>query len=83
MMSGLLVCKEGQPVDTKKQSTRFPLRLPEDLDAEIRTLAQGKGDRPPSGINDTIVLLLREALKSRREKQEPQPGNRTPVLLAA
>ena len=67
----------------KKASERFPLRLPADLDAEIRAMAQGDGDRPASGINETIVFLLREALKTRKAKQEDGSGQWLPELLAA
>lgn len=65
----------------KKTSERFPLRLPTDLDAEIRKLAQGDGKRPPAGINETILFLLREGLKS--VKSETTPGQWEPALMAA
>jgi hypothetical protein len=74
--------KGDPPVDNpKKASERFPLRLPADLDAEIRAIARGDGTNPPSGINDTIVFLLREALKARKEKRETEPGNWLPAPL--
>lgn len=72
--------------DRKKTSERFPLRLPIDLDAEIREIAKGDETHPPSTINDTIVYLLREALRARKEKQgmkETEPGQWEPTLLAA
>lgn len=65
----------------KRASERFPLRLPSDLDEEIRKLARGDGTRPPAGINDTILFLLREGLKS--IKQESESGNWEPALMAA
>lgn len=69
--------------DENKKLSRFPLRLPPDVDAEVRALARGEGDRPPSGINETIVFLLREALKARKEKREKSPGPRVPVRLGS
>lgn len=65
----------------KKASERFPLRLTEELDAEVRKLAQGDGTRPPAGINDTILFLIREGLKN--VKKADASGNWTPELMAA
>ena len=65
----------------KKASERFPLRLPEEMDAEIRALAKGDGKRPPAGINDTILFLLREGLKA--VKSEKESGNSAPLPMAA
>ena len=65
----------------KKASERFPLRLPEDVDAEIRALAKGDGKRPPAGINDTILFLIAEGLKSL--KSEDKPGQWESALIAA
>lgn len=56
---------------SKKDSTRFPLRLPPELDTEVRELAQGDGKRPPAGINDTILFLIREGLKAIKSEKEP------------
>lgn len=72
--------------DRKKASERFPLRLPADVDAEIREIAKGDASHPPSTINDTIVYLLREALRARKENQgkaEKEPGRWVPALLVA
>ena len=52
---------------TKKTSARFPLRLPDDIDAQVRDLARGDGKRPPAGINETILFLIQEGLKKRKE----------------
>lgn len=60
---------------TKRASERFPLRLPEDLDAKIRMLARGDGRRPPAGINETILFVLREGLKA-LESEQPRPAGR-------
>lgn len=65
----------------KKSSERFPLRLPGDLDAEIRKMAQGDGRRPPAGINDTILFLLREGLKA--VKKDNPSGPKSAVLANA
>lgn len=67
----------------KGASERFPLRLPTDLDAEIREIAKGDAAHPPSTINDTIVYLLREALRVRKERAEKSPGPMFPALLHA
>lgn len=64
-----------------KLTGRFPLRLPEDLDAEIRALARGTSNRPPAGINDTIVFLIRKGLKAL--KAEQASGNSEPLPIAA
>lgn len=74
------------PPDRKGASERFPLRLPVDLDAEIREIAKGDTTHPPSTINDTIVYLLREALRTRKERQgktEREPGPDSLYLMAA
>lgn len=55
----------------KKNSERFPLRLPEEVDAEIRALAKGDGKRPPAGLNDTILFLIQEGLKAIKSEKEP------------
>lgn len=75
MMSGnTLVMKGGSTVDKlKKASERFPLRLPEEVDTEIRALAKGDGKRPPAGINDTILFLIQEGLKAIKSEKEPGP----------
>jgi len=54
--------------DEKKPSGRFPLRLPEEINQEVRKLAQGDGKRPPAGLNETILFLIREGLKAVKEK---------------
>ena len=59
------------PDKLKKASERFPLRLPEQVDAEIRALAKGDGKRPPAGINDTILFLIQEGLKAMESEKEP------------
>lgn len=59
--------------DKGKKAGRFPLRLPGELDEEIRKLAQGNGTRPPAGINDTILFLLKEGLKAVKKDKEPGP----------
>jgi hypothetical protein len=69
--------------NTKKPSGRFPLSLPDDLNAEVRAMARDDGDRP---INNMIVVLLREALAARKEKQgkqESDRGNWAPAALVA
>lgn len=65
----------------KKTSERFPLRLPEEVDAEIRALAKGDGKRPPAGINETILFLIREGLKA--IKSETDLGNWVPAQPVA
>jgi hypothetical protein len=65
----------------KKTSERFPLRLPVEMDAEIRKLARGDGTHPPAGINETILFLIREGLKS--IKSETKPGPLMPAQPAA
>lgn len=55
----------------KREGSRFPLRLPPDLDTEVRDLAKGDGKRPPAGINDTILFLIREGLKAIKSEKEP------------
>lgn len=65
----------------KKTSERFPLRLPIEMDAEIRKLARGDGSHPPAGINETILFLIREGLKS--IKSETKPGQFPPARLEA
>ena len=69
----------------KKSGGRFPLRVPDDLDEEIRALARGNGSRPPAGINDTLVFVLREGLKAlkQQEQTEKKPGNSAALPLAA
>jgi hypothetical protein len=47
----------------KKITERFPLRLPVDLDKEVREWAQGDGTRPPYSINDALIHLIREGLR--------------------
>lgn len=72
--------------ERKGANERFPLRLPTDLDAEIREIAKGDATHPPSTINDTIVYLLREALRARKERQskaEKEAGPWMPELMAA
>lgn len=59
------------PDTPKKNSERFPLRLPEAVDAEIRALAKGDGKRPPAGLNDTILFLIQEGLKAIKSEKEP------------
>ena len=54
--------------NTKKASERFPLRLPDDVNREIRALAKGDGTRPPAGLNDTILFLIAEGLKARAKE---------------
>lgn len=76
----------GEMVDRKKTTERFPLRLPVELDAEIRKIARGDGTGPASTINETIVFLLREALRARKDRQgvsEKEPGQWRPARLAA
>ena len=69
-----LVMKGGRTVNKpKKASERFPLRLPEEVDAEVRALAKGDGKRPPAGINDTILFLIQEGLKAIKSEKEPGP----------
>jgi hypothetical protein len=65
----------------KKASERFPLRLPPDLDAAVRKEARGDGKRAPSGINETLVFLIRKGLESL--EAERASGNWEPELLAA
>jgi hypothetical protein len=74
--------------EQEKLTERFPLRLTARMNAEIRAIARGEENRPPSGINDTILLLIEEALQARREKKrqpktEIEPGNWTPAVLVA
>lgn len=56
----------------KKASERFPLRLTEELDTEVRALAKGDGKRPPANINDTLLFLIREGLKAVKENKSGQ-----------
>jgi hypothetical protein len=77
-----LLARKGESVDKKpkKSAGRFPLRLPDDVDAEIRALAQGDGRRPPAGINDTILFLIKEGLKAVKESK---PGQFPPALMTS
>jgi hypothetical protein len=84
------VNNEGDAMEEQeKLSERFPLRLTPKMNAEIRALARGGDERPPSGINDMIVQLLAEALQARREKRarleksESDRGNWAPAVLVA
>lgn len=80
MMSGNILVMKGREMDKpKKSSERFPLRLPEEVDKEIRALAKGDGKRPPAGINDTILFLIAEGLKA--IKSEKEPGQFLAALL--
>ena len=72
---------EGMANESKKESARFPLRLPPELDTEVRKLARGDGKHPPAGINDTILFLIREGLKAIGKETEPGPW--VPELLQA
>jgi hypothetical protein len=65
----------------QRLSERFPLRLPPDLDAEVRKLARGDGRRPPAGINDTILFLIREGLK--KVQADKESGNSVALDQAA
>ena len=60
----------------KKSSTRFPLRLPDEVDAQVRDLARGDGKRPPAGINETILFLIQEGLKAVKKD-----GSSGPLVL--
>ncbi len=55
----------------KRESERFPLRLPPDLNREVRALARGSSTKPPARINDTILFLVRKGLEAIRAEQEP------------
>jgi hypothetical protein len=68
-------------MDSTQKPGRFPLRLPDDLDKEIRQLAQGNENRPAAGINDTIVFLIRKGLAAVKESKES--GNKKPTRAAA
>ncbi len=72
MMSGNTLVMKGDSTvsNTKKATERFPLRLPEDVDAEVRALAAGDGKRPSSGINDTILFLIRKGLNATKAEQK-------------
>jgi hypothetical protein len=80
VLPGTLLLTKGKTVDKKpkKNTGRFPLRVPDDVDAEIRSLAQGDGKRPPAGINDTILFLIREGLKAVKEGKS---GQLPPALM--
>lgn len=72
MSRDTLVVKGSSTVSKPKKATeRFPLRLPEEVDAEIRTLAKGDGTRPPAGLNDTILFLIQEGLKAIKSEKKP------------
>lgn len=71
--------------EQSKKSKRFPLALPPDVDETVRSIAAGDGTTPGSSINDTIVFLLREAIRARAsvKSSEKKPGQSALVSATA
>jgi hypothetical protein len=72
---------DGMDDKVREEPARFPLRLPPDLNAAIRKEARGDGKRAPSGINETLVFLIRKGLEAL--EAERTSGNWEPELLEA
>ena len=58
---------------------RFQMVVPPDLLAEVRQAAAQEN----RSISNMLVVLVREALRMRRETKKDAPGNRAPVHQAA
>jgi hypothetical protein len=57
---------------------RFQLVIPADVLDEARALA----DIENRSISNMLATLVSEAIKARKEKKEPKPGQRVPAPLA-
>lgn len=65
--------------NTPGPSSRFQLVVPPGVLEQVKELASAER----RSISNMIVVLLEEAIKSRKAKKAEKEGNSLPVLIAA